>query len=163
MVFVGPMDVSDIGRMAVFADPTGAAIGVWQPKSFIGAELANEAGAFTWNELNTRDLAAAKAFYSVVFGWEPHDADMGEMTYTEWKLGDRYGGGHDAHAGHGPGRGPRPLARLLRRRRHRRHGGRGDRARGDRRSSRRPTSLRAGSPSWPTRTAPPSPSSSCRP
>ena len=29
MVFVEPMDVSDIGRMAVFADPTGAAIGVW--------------------------------------------------------------------------------------------------------------------------------------
>ena len=51
-VFVEPMDVSDIGRMAVFADPTGAAIGVWQPRSFIGAELANEAGAFAWNELN---------------------------------------------------------------------------------------------------------------
>ncbi len=87
-VFVEPMDVSDIGRMAVFADPTGAAIGVWQPKTFIGAELANEAGALTWNELNTRDLAAAKTFYPEVFGWEPHDADMGEMTYTEWKLGD---------------------------------------------------------------------------
>ena len=39
MVFVEPMDVSDIGRMAIFADPTGAAIGVWQPKTFIGAEL----------------------------------------------------------------------------------------------------------------------------
>ena len=38
-VFVEPMDVSDIGRMDVFADPTGAAIGVWQPKSFIGAQL----------------------------------------------------------------------------------------------------------------------------
>jgi hypothetical protein len=89
MVFVEPMDVSDIGRMAVFADPTGAAIGVWQPKSFIGAELANEAGAFTWTELNTRDLAAAKSFYAAVFGWEAHEADMGEMTYVEWKVGDR--------------------------------------------------------------------------
>jgi len=89
MVFVEPMDVSDIGRMAVFADPTGAAIGVWQPKSFIGAELANEAGAFSWNELNTRDLAASKAFYTKVFGWEPNDLDMGGMSYTEWKLGDK--------------------------------------------------------------------------
>jgi predicted enzyme related to lactoylglutathione lyase len=89
MVFVEPMDVSDIGRMAVFADPAGAAIGVWQPKTFTGAELANESGAFAWNELNTRDLASSKAFYTKVFGWEPNDMDMGGMTYTEWKLGDK--------------------------------------------------------------------------
>jgi predicted enzyme related to lactoylglutathione lyase len=89
MVFVEPMDVSDIGRMAVFADPTGAAIGVWQPKSFIGAELANEPGSFVWNELNTRDLAKAKSFYADVFGWEANDLDMGGMDYTEFKLGDK--------------------------------------------------------------------------
>lgn len=88
-VFVEPMDVSDIGRMAVFADPTGAAIGVWQAKTFAGAELANEPGSFAWNELNTRDIPAAKAFYAEVFGWNPNDMDMGGMTYTEWKLGDR--------------------------------------------------------------------------
>lgn len=89
VVFAEPMDVSDIGRMAVFADPTGAVIGVWQPKSFIGAELANESGALVWTELNSRDLPAAKAFYSEVFGWEPSDLDMGGMDYTEWKLGDK--------------------------------------------------------------------------
>ena len=88
-VFVEPMDVSDIGRMAVFADPTGAAIGIWQPKTFHGAELANETGTFAWNELDTRDLPAAKAFYTEVFGWEPNDLDMEEMSYTEWRLGDR--------------------------------------------------------------------------
>ena len=89
MVFVEPMDVSDIGRMAVFADPTGAAIGVWQPKTFQGAELANEPGSFAWSELNTRDVPAAKTFYSQVFGWEPNDLDMGGMGYTEWKSGDK--------------------------------------------------------------------------
>jgi hypothetical protein len=88
-VFVEPMDVSDIGRMAVFADPTGAAIGVWEPKTFIGAELANEAGAFAWNELNTRDLPASTAFYAEVFGWVPHDAAMEGMEYTEWQLDDK--------------------------------------------------------------------------
>src|SRR5579862_397141 len=88
-VFVEPMDVGDIGRMALFADPTGAAIGVWQAKTFIGAELAGEPGSFAWNELNTRDLAAAKAFYTEVFGWTANDMDMGGMSYTEWKLGDR--------------------------------------------------------------------------
>ena len=88
-VFVGPMDVSDLGRMAVFADPTGAAIGIWQPKSFNGAEVANEAGSFAWNELNTRDIPAAKAFYTEVFGWSANDMDMGGMDYTEWKSGDK--------------------------------------------------------------------------
>jgi len=88
-VFVEPMDVSDIGRMALFADPTGAAIGVWQPKTFKGAELVNEPGSFAWNELNTRDVPAAKAFYTEVFGWKANDMDMGEMSYTEWRLGDK--------------------------------------------------------------------------
>ena len=92
-VFAEPMDVMDIGRMAVFADPTGAVIGIWQPKTFMGAELANEAGAFCWNELNTRDLAASKAFYSTVFGWTPNDLDLPGMAYTEWKLGERSIGG----------------------------------------------------------------------
>lgn len=88
-VFAEPMDVMDIGRMAVFADPTGAVIGIWQPKTFAGAELANEAGSFCWNELNTRDLAASKAFYTEVFGWTANDLDMPDMPYTEWKAGDR--------------------------------------------------------------------------
>jgi predicted enzyme related to lactoylglutathione lyase len=88
-VFVEPMDVTDIGRMAVFADPTGAAIGIWQPKSFAGAELANEPGSFAWNELNTRDVPAAKSFYTEVFGWTPNDLDMDGMKYTEWKLGEK--------------------------------------------------------------------------
>jgi predicted enzyme related to lactoylglutathione lyase len=89
MVFLEPMDVADIGRMAIFADPTGAAIGIWEPKTFQGAELANEAGSFAWNELNTRDVPAAKTFYTEVFGWQPSDLDMEGMQYTEWKLADR--------------------------------------------------------------------------
>jgi predicted enzyme related to lactoylglutathione lyase len=39
--------------------------------------------------LNTRDLPASKAFYARVFGWEPNDLDMGGVSYTEWKLGDK--------------------------------------------------------------------------
>jgi uncharacterized protein len=78
-LFMGPMDVMDIGRMALFADPTGAAVGIWQPKTFIGAQVANEAGSFCWNELNTRDLPTAKDFYSRVFGWTANDLDMEGM------------------------------------------------------------------------------------
>jgi uncharacterized protein len=93
-VIAEPMDVMDLGRMAIFADPTGAVFGVWQPGTFAGAALVNEPGALAWNELNTRDPEAAKAFYGAVFGWGFEDHDMGEMgTYTEWKLGDAPIGG----------------------------------------------------------------------
>jgi predicted enzyme related to lactoylglutathione lyase len=88
MVLVEPMDVMDLGRMAVFTDPTGAALAVWQPKAHKGAELANEPGTFCWNELDTRDIPAAKSFYTDVFGWQPNDMEMNGSTYTEWKLGD---------------------------------------------------------------------------
>jgi hypothetical protein len=93
-VLAEPMDVMDLGRMAIFADPTGAVFGIWQPGSFAGAGVVNEPGAFTWNELGTRDTAAAKQFYGAVFGWDAADNDMGEMgTYTEWKLGEGSVGG----------------------------------------------------------------------
>ncbi len=93
-VMLEPMDVLDIGRMAVFADPTGAVFGIWQPRAFVGAGLVNEPGAFAWNELNTRDPDAARAFYGAVFGWEPTEHDMGEMgSYVEWKQGEDSMGG----------------------------------------------------------------------
>ena len=93
-VIAEPMDVMGLGTMAVFSDSTGAVCGVWQPGTFAGAELVNEPGAFCWNELETRDPEASKAFYGAVFGWEFEDHDMGQMgTYTEWKLGGESIGG----------------------------------------------------------------------
>ena len=87
-VFVEPMDVMTAGRMAVAADPTGAAFGVWQPKDHRGAGIVNEPGTLTWNELNTRDIDAALDFYPRVFDWEP-ETHKGEVDYTEWKVGGR--------------------------------------------------------------------------
>jgi uncharacterized protein len=82
-VVVEPMSVLDYGRMAFLADPTGAFIGIWQPGKNIGAGLVNEPGALSWNELNTRDLGAAKSFYGEVFSWAFEDKDMGEAgSYT---------------------------------------------------------------------------------
>jgi uncharacterized protein len=93
-VIAEPMDVMDLGRMAVFADPTGAVFGIWQPGTFIGAEVVNEPGALSWNELNTRDPEAARAFYGSVFGWGAQANDLGDAgTYTEWKLGEGAVGG----------------------------------------------------------------------
>jgi predicted enzyme related to lactoylglutathione lyase len=66
---VAPMDVMEIGRMAFFADPGGAVFGIWQPKTFEGADLFNEPVSLVWNEVLTRDPEAVKAFYPAVFGW----------------------------------------------------------------------------------------------
>lgn len=65
-----PFDVMDAGRMAVFADPEGAAFCVWQAKENRGAQIVNEAGSLNFNGLNTRDVEGAKSFYGSVFGWE---------------------------------------------------------------------------------------------
>ncbi len=92
-VFVEPMDVLDVGRTAVFADPTGAAIAVWQPKLHKGAGVVNEPNSLCWNELSTRDTKAAGAFYREVFGWVPDTAPMGDTEYTQWMLdGNSIGG-----------------------------------------------------------------------
>ena len=92
MVVVEPMDVMDVGRMAVFLDPEGAGICVWQPNQHKGAGVVNEPGAFCWSELYTKDLAAAKKFYTGLFGWKA-ETHEGGMAYTEWKVGDRTVGG----------------------------------------------------------------------
>jgi predicted enzyme related to lactoylglutathione lyase len=82
-VIAEPMDVLGLGTMAIFADPTGAVFGIWQPGTFPGAGIVNEPGAIAWNELNTRDLEGSKAFYGTVFGWAFEDNDMGEAgSYT---------------------------------------------------------------------------------
>lgn len=62
-VMVPGMDVMDLGRMAVAADPTGAVFGLWQAKDFTGSQIVNEHGAVVWSELNTSDLDAAMGFY----------------------------------------------------------------------------------------------------
>jgi uncharacterized protein len=97
-VFLPPMDVLDVGRMTVFADPMGAILGAWQPGSHIGAELINEPNTSCWNELLTSDVEASKAFYGAVFGWgsmtHGHPDDVPDaMAYSEWQLGGESIGG----------------------------------------------------------------------
>ena len=48
------MDVMGAGRMAVFQDSAGGFCSIWQPGEHKGAQVANEPGAFSWNELNSR-------------------------------------------------------------------------------------------------------------
>ena len=78
-VVMEPFDIPGSGRMAVFADPEGAAFGVWEAREFKGAGIVNEHGSLNFNGLNTRDAAGAKAFYGSVFGWTTLALPAGEM------------------------------------------------------------------------------------
>jgi uncharacterized protein len=92
-ILAGPMDVMDFGRMAVFADPTGAVAGLWQSGRNTGMQLANEPGAVTWNEVMTRDFERGKQFYADVFGYTYTDMGDGGFQYATIELDGRTVGG----------------------------------------------------------------------
>jgi hypothetical protein len=86
-------DVMGAGRMCAFDDPSGAGLCAWEPKQHLGAAFRDEPGAVCWLELNTRDLPAAKAFLTSLFGWTARDGDDAATPYTELQLGGRSVGG----------------------------------------------------------------------
>jgi len=92
-LMVEPMDVFEEGRMAFIQDPTGAAVGLWQPKNHIGAQIVNEPGSLCWNELATRDTATGQDFYCQLFDWTSETQEMATGPYTVFKNGEAFAGG----------------------------------------------------------------------
>jgi predicted enzyme related to lactoylglutathione lyase len=88
-VLAPPMDVGDSGRMAVLIDNQGAAFAIWQANQHMGVGVRDEANALCWNELQARDVEAAKRFYPPLFGWRMKESE----EYTEWYLGENAVGG----------------------------------------------------------------------
>jgi predicted enzyme related to lactoylglutathione lyase len=78
-VVLEPVDIGAAGRMALCADPAGAAFSIWQAKAHRGAAIVNEHASVNFNILNTRDLERATAFYGAVFGWELIEVGEGSM------------------------------------------------------------------------------------
>lgn len=87
-VLAEPFDVFTAGRMAVIADPSGAALSLWQSRDHVGAEVRMEPNTLCWHELNTRDPDAAVAFLGTLFGWEARPVGAPGMDYTELRLGE---------------------------------------------------------------------------
>lgn len=56
-------------------------------------EQFKQHGAFSWYELMTTDVEAAKVFYAKLFGWGTEDMPMPGMTYTVVKAGNKEIGG----------------------------------------------------------------------
>jgi hypothetical protein len=87
------MEVGEYGKLAVFANSTGAVFGLWQSGTHTGAELCNEPGSITWNEVMTRDWERAKEFYGTVFGYEFRDISGDGFQYATLDLDGRPVGG----------------------------------------------------------------------
>jgi predicted enzyme related to lactoylglutathione lyase len=93
-MIVEPFDAPGRTRVATIRDPAGAVVSLSQPGENFGAELVNENGTWTWNELVSADLSVGTAFYVELLGWTVEDTP-GAFRRSIFTLGDLLiGGGH---------------------------------------------------------------------
>jgi predicted enzyme related to lactoylglutathione lyase len=99
-----PMDIPDVGRFAVIADPQGAVFALFKDAKPYPAEAEEPpVGSFCWEELATTDPDAAVKFYVGLFGYQVESVPMGPMgTYHILKRGDRQTAGITKKAPHAP-------------------------------------------------------------
>ena len=92
--YLPPTDIPSVGRIAMVADPQGAAIYVMAPSSDCHGPspsfAPSKSGHGGWHELHTTDWEAALAFYGAQFGWAKSSAmDMGPLgTYLLFAAGE---------------------------------------------------------------------------
>ncbi len=88
-VLYGPTAVPGQGNMLIGADPTGAAIGFWQPaKRWMFRAI--DIGALFWAELNTPDGKQADEFFANLFGYGQQQIGDGiDVDYTTWSRGEQ--------------------------------------------------------------------------
>jgi uncharacterized protein len=94
-VYVPPMDVADVSRFSIFADPQTARLALFkwlrpsQEPAVLGA-----LGHVGWHELLAADWEKAFAFYSELFGWQKADSHVGAMgAYQGFSAGGEPIGG----------------------------------------------------------------------
>lgn len=71
---VPPTERADNRRMALLSDPEGAVFGVWEADPHPDDDATGSLGTMCWQQLMSRDVAGASAFYGAVFDWiaTPH-------------------------------------------------------------------------------------------
>lgn len=88
-----PLDTPGVGRTCLVRDLEGAEFGLWEAGGHEGAQLTEVAGSMWWVELLARDVVAARAFYTAVFGWNVRESSKIGFPYTVFETGDRMVGG----------------------------------------------------------------------
>ena len=95
-VQVPPMEVADISRFSIFADPQTARLALfkWLKPDHEQPAALGAVGHVGWHELLAADWDKALGFYSQLFGWERAEANTGEMgTYQLFSVGGQTIGG----------------------------------------------------------------------
>jgi len=95
-VHVGPREIGDISRFAVFVDPQMAGLALLQwlkPRRERPAE-PSATGRVGWHELLAADVEKAFGFYSDLLGWQKAQTNQGERgAYQRFSAGGQTIGG----------------------------------------------------------------------
>jgi uncharacterized protein len=91
-VIVEPFESLEGGRLAIVADPAGAAFAAWEQAQHKGAQVVNEPGAYSMSALETTDSEGAKVFYGELFGWETEPFGPPDAGLSMWRLPGYVGG-----------------------------------------------------------------------
>lgn len=92
-IVVPVMPALNFGRFGFLTDPTGAALGIWEPGDHAGFEIVTEANSVCWHELATRGLDTAAEFFEDLFGWTTVDNPVAPAGYRTIKHGEDDVGG----------------------------------------------------------------------
>lgn len=90
-VILPATDISDTGRLAFIADPTGAPIGLWEPGTHRGAGTFDGYNIVAWHELATRDPQVAITFFIALFPWHINKTPVDSMDYWTISIKDQAG------------------------------------------------------------------------
>jgi predicted enzyme related to lactoylglutathione lyase len=95
-VYVPPMDVPDVSRFSVVADPQMATLALVKGRKSSQAQSTGPGapGRVGWHELLAADWEKAFAFYGELFSWRKADSHFGAMgTYQGFSAGGETIGG----------------------------------------------------------------------
>ncbi|MFI9756829.1 VOC family protein [Streptomyces sp. NPDC051963] len=86
-VVMEPMQVGDFGTMCLASDPGGVVFGVWQAGTHEGFEAPmDQAGAFCWAEIFTREPRKSDTFFPAVFPYTSQQMDDDAMDFRVYNL-----------------------------------------------------------------------------
>ena len=77
-----PMDVMELGRMAMLEDAHHGAFGIWQAGTHIGTQRVNEPGCLVWTEYMAREYDEAKEFFAAIFSYTYRELGDDDFQYS---------------------------------------------------------------------------------
>ncbi len=81
-VAFGPMDVPEVGRIAMIMDFDHAALALLKPSRGDGPVAMPKLGEFCWETLTSSDPERAKRFYGEVCGWQTQSSSVGGSIFA---------------------------------------------------------------------------------